>query len=63
MKNFILTLIIACSIQAQKQKIWTIDEILDFAIKNSHEIQISEIRVENQVQFSTIARAAFDATL
>ena len=63
MKNFILIVVIACSIQAQTQKIWTIDQIVEYAVKNSPNIKNSELSLENQVERSAIARAAFDTTL
>lgn len=63
MKNFILFLLLACAIQAQDKKTWTIDQIIEYALKNSPNIKNSELSLENQVERSAIARATFDATL
>ena len=47
MKNLLFIFLFACSLQAQK-KTWAIDEIIEYAVKNSHTIKTSELSLENQ---------------
>ena len=62
MKNLLFIFLFACSLQAQK-KTWAIDEIIEYAVKNSHTIKTSELSLENRVQNSAIARAAYDLSI
>jgi outer membrane protein TolC len=46
-----------------KTKTWTVEEALNYAIKNSLEIKKTEISLQDRGHFSSIARAEFDPTI
>ncbi|WDE96171.1 TolC family protein [Lentisphaera profundi] len=59
MKNLLFILLFTCTLHAQ-QKTWSIDTIIEYAVKNSQTIKNSELSLENRVQNSAIARSAYD---
>ena len=47
----------------QKTKIWTVEEALTYALKNSLEIKKTELDLQDRRHFSALARAEFDPTI
>ena len=74
MKNLLLFIFISSFIslngqdkpqepKSDKVKVWTIEEALAYALKNSYDIKSAEIELQDRAHFSAIARAQFDPQL